>query len=148
MIRPMLAPTDGAPGVPGRPLRPSAGAAMIETVLWAPILVLVTMFAIAGGSLAMVRIEADGAAGAAARAATLERTVGEAEAAALAAAEASLSGRCTDPTVTIDADLAPGGIATVTLTCTVETDTPFLSGRTITATAASPVDPWRGEDTR
>ncbi len=59
---------------------------------------------------------------------------------------ASLSGRCQSPQVDIDADLAPGGTVTVTVTCTLDTTgLPAFGTHTITATAASPVDAWRAE---
>jgi len=120
------------------------GSAPIEVVLLAPVLVLLIMFAVVGGTAASVRIEADRAAGDAARAASLQRTEGAALAAAQAAAEATLSERCEGPAVSIDADLTPGGTVTVTITCTVDTTgMPSFGTRTITATGQSPVDAWR-----
>lgn len=147
MIGPLhLLPVTGRPVPTARRHRDRArGSAAIEVVLLAPILVGTAMFTLACGQLAAARIEADGAAHAAARAASLEHTAAAAGAAATTAAEASLSGHCTDATVATEADLDPGGTVTVTLTCSAEADFPGLAGRTITATAASPVDPWRGE---
>lgn len=120
------------------------GSAPIEVVLLAPVLVLMIMLAVVGGTAASVRIEADAAAAAAARAASLQRSEGTAETEAQRAAEATLTERCLDPQVAVDTDLTPGGTVTVTITCTVDTTgMPAFGTRIITATAASPVDTWR-----
>jgi Flp pilus assembly protein TadG len=120
------------------------GSAPIEVVLLAPVLVLMIMLAVVGGTAASVRIEADAAAAAAARAASLQRDEGAAEAEAARAAEATLTERCLGPQLSVDADLTPGGTVTVTITCTVDTTgLPSFGTRTTTATAASPVDAWR-----
>lgn len=120
------------------------GSAPIEVILLAPVLVLMIMLAVVGGTAASVRIEADAAAAAAARAASLQRDEGAAEAEATRAAEATLTERCLGPRVSVDADLTHGGTVTVTITCTIDTTgLPSFGTRTITATAASPVDAWR-----
>lgn len=122
------------------------GSAPIEVVLLAPVLVLLIMLAVVGGTAASVRIEADAAAAAAARAASLQRddasAAGEAERVALA----GLSDRCLNAGVDVNADLTPGGRVTVTVTCTVDTTgLPEFGAKTITAVAHSPVDAWRAE---
>jgi Flp pilus assembly protein TadG len=145
---PHLLRSGTAPGLgQSRPPR-QAGAAMIEAVLMAPVLVLAAMFALAGGKLGAAQIDVNGAAHAAARAATLERVLSSAEAAAYAAAETGTGSRCSQVSIALDGDLTPGSTITVTLTCTVaDTGMPVLDGRTLTATAASPVDQWRGGET-
>jgi hypothetical protein len=107
--------------------------------------VLLIMLAVVGGTAASVRIEADAAAAAAARAASLQRDHATAAAEAERVALASLSDRCLNAGVDVNADLTPGVRATVTVTCTVDTTgLPAFGAKTITATAHSPVDAWRG----
>ena len=124
--------------------RVDRGSAPVEVVLLTPVLVLLIMLAVVGGGAASLQIEADAAAAAAARAASLQRDSASATAEAEQAAKATLSDRCGNPQVDIDADLTPGGTVTVTVACTVDTSgLPAFGTRTITATAASPVDTWR-----
>lgn len=126
--------------------RADRGSAPIEVVLATPVLILLLMLAFVGGRAASVQIEADAAAGAAARAASLQRSQTAAVAEAERAAMATLSERCGNAQIDIDADLAPGGRVTVTLTCTIDTNgLPFGAG-TVTSTARSPVDTWRAGD--
>jgi Flp pilus assembly protein TadG len=122
-----------------------AGSAAIEVVLMAPILVALALIIVAAGQIVQGRIDTDGAAHAAARAASLEHTMGTAQAAAAAAAEASMGDQCGAASVDLAGDLQPGGIVTATLTCTITVDSPVWSSYEVTATAASPVDAWRGE---
>ncbi|MCD0444252.1 pilus assembly protein [Glycomyces sp. A-F 0318] len=141
----LLRPGAGA-GLGQRTLPHQAGSAMLQAVIMTPVLVLVMMFAFGGGKLALAQIDLDGAAHAAARAATIERTMGEAEAAAQAAASAGTADHCSGVSIGISGDLTPGGIVTATLTCTVTgTGIGVLDGRTLTAVASSPVDAWRSE---
>lgn len=127
--------------------RADRGSAPIEVVLATPVLIVLLMLAFVGGRAASVQIETDAAAGAAARTASLQRTHAAAVAEAERAVQASLSERCGDAQVDINADLTPGGRVTVTLTCAIDTGgLPFGAG-TITSTAHSPVDTWRAGDT-
>lgn len=122
------------------------GSAPIEVVLLAPVLVLLIMLAVVGGTAASVRIEADAAASAAARAASLQRDDASAASEAERVALAGLSDRCLNAGVSVNADLNPGGRVTVTVTCTVDTTgLPAFGAKTITAVAHSPVDAWRAE---
>jgi Flp pilus assembly protein TadG len=138
---PLLVPP---PALRGRGPR-GAGSAAVELVLMAPILIVMALLIVAAGQIVQGRIDTDGAAHAAARAASLEHTMGAAQAAAVAAAEASMGGQCGGTSVSLTGDLDPGGIVTARLSCTIAVDSPIWSSYEVTATAASPVDAWRGE---
>lgn len=122
----------------------------------APVLLIVILLAIGAGRVSRGNTSVDQAAYAAARAASIARTPGEARAGAQAAAKASLG----EQGLT-----CPGGLSTavdvsgfsqpvgtpasvrVSITCRVtlqDLDVPGLgSGRTLTATATSPIDTFR-----
>jgi Flp pilus assembly protein TadG len=138
--RPLVPP----PSLAARRSR-DAGSAAVEVVLMAPILVALALIIIAAGQIVQGRIDTDGAAHAAARAASLEHTMGAAQAAAAAAAEASMGDQCGAASVDLAGDLQPGGTVTATLTCTITVDSPVWTSHEVTATASSPVDAWRGE---
>jgi len=143
LLRPGVAVGLGQCGLPIQ-----AGSAMIQAVIMTPVLVLVMMFAFGGGKLALAQIDIDGAAHAAVRAATIERTMGEAEAAAQAAAATGTAAHCSGVAISVEGDLTPGGVITAKLTCTVTgtgTGITLLDGRTLSAEASSPVDQWRSE---
>lgn len=125
--------------------RADAGSAAVELVLMAPILIALTLLIVAAGQIVQGRIDTDGAAHAAARAASLEHTVAAAQAAAEAAATASMGDRCGSASVSLTGDLEPGGTVTATLSCTINVDSPVWSTYQVTSTASSPVDAWRGE---
>ncbi|MEU6246100.1 TadE family protein [Glycomyces sp. NPDC047010] len=132
------------PGLAAR-RRPDAGSAAVELVLMAPILVALALLIVAAGQIVQGRIDTDGAAHAAARAASLEHTMGAASAAAEAAAEVSMGDRCGEASVSLAGDLEPGGTVTATLSCTITVDSPIWSSYEVTSIASSPVDAWRGE---
>lgn len=122
------------------------GSAPVQLLLAAPILMTLLMLAVVGGRITAVQIDANGAAHAAARAASLEHDPASAYTAAHVTAAQSLPGRCGTPAVNADIDLEPGGRITVTVTCTVDgSDFPLLGDRTVTGRAVAPVDPWRGD---
>ena len=135
----------------GRALRVERGAVATELVLLTPLLILMLLFVVALGRLAGARINVDGAAAQAARAASIATTPGGATAAAQQAATAALGSdhvTCATLQVTTDtARLAPGGSVTVTVTCAVALGD--LSGlrlpvtESISSTAASVIDTYR-----
>lgn len=131
--------------------RQDAGAATTELVLVTPLLILLALVAVAFGKLAGARLDADEAAHQAARAASLARSTGEAEADAGRAATRSLDGAgssCTDPTITSAmGGFAPGGVVRVTVSCRAVLDVPGMSSVDVTASASSVVDLYRGVQT-
>ncbi|MFI0242570.1 TadE/TadG family type IV pilus assembly protein [Streptomyces sp. NPDC016845] len=133
------------------------GNAAIEAALTVPVLILLVLLFIAAARLQLAGQKTDGAAQAAARAASLQRTHGQGQAAAGRAARQALSGEqqaCTDTAVRADtAGLAVpvGQVAavTVTVTCRVPIGDLVLIGggpgvRTVTSSFTSVVDAYRG----
>ncbi|MDA8285165.1 MAG: pilus assembly protein [Actinomycetota bacterium] len=106
-----------------RGIRDERGAVTTELVLLTPLLILLLLFVVALGRLAGARINVDGAAAQAARAASIAATPGEASAAAQQTATAALgSDHVTCATLQVatnTARFAPGGSVTVTVTCAV-----------------------------
>ena len=135
----------------GRALRDERGAVATELVLLTPLLILMLLFVVALGRLAGARINVDGAAAQAARAASIATTPAQATAAAQQAATAALgSDHVTCATLQVATDtarFAPGGSVTVTVTCAVALSD--LSGlrlpvtEQVSSTAASVVDTYR-----
>ena len=135
----------------GRALRDERGAVATELVLLTPLLILMLLFVVALGRLAGARIDVDGAAAQAARAASTATTPAQATAAAQQAATAALgSDHVTCATLQVATDtarFAPGGSVTVTVTCAVALSD--LSGlrlpvtEQVSSTAASVVDTYR-----
>ena len=131
------------------------GASSVELVLMAPALLLVLVLLVAGGRLALAGIAVESSAAAAARGASLSRTAVEAELRASEAAALSLAHagvECAGLSIRIDTEAfgaALGEVASVSVTvrCTVLLTDVALPGvpgeRTLTATATSPVDPFR-----
>jgi Flp pilus assembly protein TadG len=140
---------------PGASLRRRAGgedgALATELVLLTPLLVVMLLFVVALGRLAGARIDVDGAAAQAARAASIARSPNTAVAMAQQTAADALSSdhvTCAALSVTTNtAGFAPGGQVAVTVTCSV--DVADLVGlrlppaERITSTATSVVDTYR-----
>lgn len=132
------------------------GSATIEITLAAPVLVGFLLFVVLCGRLVSVQLDVDAAAHAAARAASLSRTVPAARTQARTMATQTLGERhvsCLHPAINIDTDnLTPGGTVTVTIACTVPmADLVGLGvpgSRNVSATAVSPIDVWRGLSAR
>ncbi|MDA8062598.1 MAG: pilus assembly protein [Actinomycetota bacterium] len=135
----------------GRALRDERGAVATELVLLTPLLILMLLFVVALGRLAGARIDVDGAAAQAARAASIATTPAQATAAAQQSVAAALgSDHVTCATLQVATDtarFAPGGSVTVTVTCAVALSD--LSGlrlpvtEQVSSTAASVVDTYR-----
>ena len=134
-----------------RALRDERGAVATELVLLTPLLILILLFVVALGRLAGARINVDGAAAQAARAASIATTPAQAAASAQQVATAALgSDHVTCATLQVATDtarFAPGGSVTVTVTCAVALSD--LSGlrlpvtERVSSTAASVVDTYR-----
>lgn len=132
------------------------GSATVELAILAPALLLALSVVIMGGRIMIASNAAESVGGSSARAASLARTPGEATAAAQRVASADLARqglKCAGggPSVSTDTSNWSGRPASVTVhvTCEValsDIGMPGLPGsRTITATATSPVDVWRGQ---
>ena len=109
--------------LPGRLKREETGSVVAELVLLTPLLILVLLFVVALGRLAGARIDVDGAAAQAARAASIARDPATATATATQTATAALGSdnvTCAQLSVSTDtAQFQPGGLVAVTVTCTV-----------------------------
>ena len=137
-------------------LRPVAGGAdggergsmSVEMIVLVPVLLLIVMIAVAGGRLVSAEGMVQAAARDAARAASIERSAGDADAAArrsLAAADTA-NAQCSGG---VDVGgFGRGGTVTATVSCRVELSDlglVFLPGATtVTARSTAPVDTWRG----
>ena len=107
-----------------RRARGETGSVTAELVLVTPLLILLLLFVVALGRLASARLNVDGAASQAARAASIARDPATANAMAQQTATAALSSdgvTCSSLNVVTDtASFSPGGEVAVTVTCTVE----------------------------
>jgi len=136
-----------------RPESRERGSAAAELVLVTPFLVLLLLFAVAAGRLVQARLDVDGAAQQAARAASLARTPAAASVQAQQVAQAALAGQsvtCNPAAITPDlGSFTPGGEVSVRVTCTVRlSDLSLLhipGTETITSTFTSPIDTYRGD---
>jgi Flp pilus assembly protein TadG len=127
------------------------GSVTAELVLVTPLLILLLVFVVALGRLASARIDVDGAAAQAARAASIARDPTDATVAAEQTATTALSSdgvTCAHFAVSTDTSaFAAGGAVAVTITCTV--DLADLAGlrlpasTTISSRSVSVVDTYR-----
>ena len=135
--------------------RNERGSAAIELVLLIPALMVLLLFAVAGGRVAIAHGSVEQAAADAARAASIARTAGEAQTSAGEAARATIANQglsCTSLTLTVDTSGfatpvgTPASVA-ATISCMVRlTDlaVPGLSDPVVSATVTSPLDLYRG----
>ena len=134
--------------VAGRADAGERGSMSVEMIVLVPVLLLIVMIAVAGGRLVSAEGMVQAAARDAARAASIERSAGEADAAArrsLAAADTA-DAQCSGG---VDVGgFGRGGTVTATVSCRVELSDlglVFLPGATtVTASSTAPVDTWRG----
>lgn len=138
-----------------RKTRGEAGDASLELVILAPAVFAILALVIAAGRTSIADGAVAAAARDAARQASLARTPGAAQAAALASASAALrqDGLDCSPHVTVSTagfSVPVGQPATVSaaVTCTVSLSDLLVPGmpgsRTLRASFASPLDPFRG----
>lgn len=135
--------------------RADRGSTTLELVAWAPGLLLIVALLTVAGRVNSANAAVEQAAVDAARTASIARSSGAAQDAAVRSAQATLSGQdlqCTTTTVTVDtaAFAAPPGqpaTVTATVTCPVRLSdlaVPGLPGtRTVTHTAVSSLDTFR-----
>ncbi|GAA5043544.1 TadE/TadG family type IV pilus assembly protein [Thermocatellispora tengchongensis] len=125
--------------------RAERGSMSVETVLLAPVFLLFLLFLAGAGRLVEAQGEVNGASRDAARAASVERTLGDAEEAAGAAAEAALAGQCGSPEVDLSgSEWEEGGQVQARVTC--ELDLGFLgfdAVKSLTGTAVVPLEQFR-----
>lgn len=130
--------------------RNDRGSASVELTLLTPMVVLALVLMVVAGRQISAALITQDAAAAAARAASLQREAGAAHTQARQAAEQELTDRglvCAPFAVWANTEqFAPGGTVEVEVECTVTVvDLGALGGqRTLTASVASPVDPYRG----
>ncbi len=127
------------------------GSATAELVLLTPLLILLLLLVVALGRLASARLQVDGAASQAARAASLARDPTTATTLATQTASQTLTGQhrtCAHLTVTVDTHaFHPGGSVAVTVSCAV--NLADLSGlhlpaaTTVTSRFVEPLDTYR-----
>jgi Flp pilus assembly protein TadG len=119
----------------------------VEIVLLAPVMMAFMMLVVAGGRYVAVRGDIEAASRDAVRAASLERTAGAAEAAAVDTAAAALQdvGQCQN--AALSGNFVSGGTITVTVTCDVSYDGLGLIGlpgsKTVTISSSAPIDLYR-----
>ncbi len=125
------------------------GSMSVEVVLMVPILVMFLLLVLAGGRYVAVRADIESVARDAARAASFERTGGEARAAALDSvrdsdADDSFS---TCEVANIGGQFEAGGVVNVTIRCRVSNSGLGLVGltgsREFEATSSAPIDQYR-----
>lgn len=113
----------GAPSAVRRLRNDEQGSVTAELVLLTPLLILLLLFVVGLGRLAGARIEVDGAAAQASRAASIARDPASAVVMAKQTAVAALGSdhiTCAQLSVnTNTAQFVPGGSVAVTITCTV-----------------------------
>jgi Flp pilus assembly protein TadG len=129
-----------------------AGGQSLELLLLVPAVLVLFAVMVAVGRYQLGTSKIDQAAGAAARAASLQGTAAAAQPAAQSAATASLDGAgitCQNISVIVDtsaftAGAGPGAAVQVSVTCTVQWSDLSIPGwpgqKTITSTASSPLD--------
>ena len=128
------------------------GSVTTELVIVTPLLILFLLLVVALGRTAGSRIDINGAASEAARAASIARTPVTAQDAARQTATTALADQhvtCANLDVTTNtASFQPGGTVTVTVHCAVKlgdlTGLRLPSAKTLTATATAPIDRYRG----
>jgi Flp pilus assembly protein TadG len=135
----------------GRLRSDESGSVALELVLLTPLLLLMLLFVVALGRMVSARMEVDGAAAQAARAASIARDPATAVAMAQQTATTALGSdhvTCGHLSVTTDtADFTPGGQVAVTVTCTVDlADLVGLrlpASETLSSTSTSVLDTYR-----
>lgn len=136
--------------------RNEAGAAAIELLVAAPVLVACILALAGGGRYVDARSEVNAAAHEAARAASLERDTGLSAQAGSAAAAATLGDRgrsCVVLDVNVDvSSYEPGGQVSATVTCTADLSDVIAAGfpgsTTFSATAVVPIEQYRAGGSR
>jgi hypothetical protein len=130
---------------------PEKGSLTVELVVLTPIVTIFVLLALAVGRFELAHEEVIGAARAAAEAASVAPSAGDAQSAALTAATpivGSQSPTCTQLKVVADtARFVPGGSVEVVVSCEIDFSdllVPGLPGHEeVQATVSAPIDPFR-----
>ena len=130
------------------------GSATAELVILTPLLILLLLFVVSLGRLAGARVDVDGAAAQAARAASIARSPAVAEASAQQTASSALRSQhitCAHLDVSVDTtDFVPGGSVAVTVSCAVNLSDLTGLHLPVTETVANrfvePIDTYRSID--
>jgi Flp pilus assembly protein TadG len=119
--------------------RAERGSMTVEFVLLAPLLIVLMLFLVFAGRVVEAHGQVDGAARDAARAASIARSLGQADVDAQAAVSADIhSAQCQAPTVD---GYAPGSLAvTITLNCSFDLTFLGFGSITVTGHAVAPLD--------
>lgn len=119
----------------------------VEVVVLVPVLVMIMVLVVAFGRYVSVEGDTEAAAREGARAASLERDLGSATAAARRAVEASTPGTLDCTPAVLRGAFAPGGVVTVDLTCEVSLHNLGLIGLRgtvqVTGSSSAPLDQYR-----
>lgn len=148
-------PTLSPSSAPTRTGSAARGSVTLELAILAPVLIIALLFVIAAGRIAQAHQAVEAAARDAARQASIARDPATARTNALASAQAALSreGLSCPAQVSIDTSgfarpIGEPGTVTAHVTCTVHLADVAVAGipaTTITASFASPIDPYRGK---
>ncbi|MEO3808789.1 TadE/TadG family type IV pilus assembly protein [Sphaerisporangium sp. B11E5] len=116
----------------------------VETVMLAPLFLLFLMFLVGAGRIVEAQGEVNGAARDAARAASVQRTLGAAEDAGRNAAKAALDGQC-EADVSLDgSEWEEGGTVRATVTCELDLDfLGFGAVKKMTGSSVVPLEQFR-----
>jgi len=127
---------------PGRWRRGERGSMTVEFVVLTPLLLVLMLFLVLAGRVVEAHGQVDGAARDAARAASLARSPGGAQAAADQAVSADVNGWCSPPVI---AGFAPGSQAvTVRLNCALDLSFISFGSVHVTGYAIAPLDQYVG----
>ncbi len=127
------------------------GSSIIELAIVTPVVIVLLFTMVALGRYSENNILIEQASAAAARAASLTSSPGQAQRAALSAAQNTLSGAglaCAQMTTSVDTStFRPGGQVSVTVTCAADLSTLALAGvpgsASLTSTSAAPLEAFR-----
>lgn len=133
-----------------RRARGDDGSYTVEMVLWTPVLALLLVVIVAAGRIVAAGSDATEAARDAARAASLQTAMPQARQAARQAARASFSQQgdtCHKLSVTVSGSVVPGGLVTVTVSCTASLSDLAIPGapghRTLSSSSTAPIENTR-----
>ena len=127
--------------------RSQRGSMAVEVVILTPVLLAFVLLIVACGRYVAVKGDMEATARDAARAASLERDLGAAQAAAADVVSSSLEAKTTCQSTGVGGNFVAGGMVTVTLNCNVSYDDLGLIGLPgsvgVRAESSAPLDTYR-----